>query len=502
MIFTPRDYQRMILAFGRDHPRFNCWGGTGIGKTATGLELFSEFKMFGEVEHALVISTKRVAGKVWPRQINRWESFHHLSCSVALGTPDQRVEAIRKRADITTINVENIPWLMQKMGEDEWFFDMVFADESSKLKSLRIDFRKSSLGKEFLRNGGGSKRAGKLARVAHKKVNRWVNLTGTPMANGLTDLWGQNWFIDAGARLGRTYSDFENRWFNWIRTGTDAWEAILTPTSWAEAEIKQRLRDVTITIDAKDYMDLPPTIYNKILVTLPKAAYDKYREMEKEMFTTVVDYEIEAVNSGAKSMKCRQLASGAAYIDDAGNWVTVHDEKLDALEDIVAELQGAPLIVAYQFKSDLARLKKRFPKAVYFDDSDATLDAFCAGKIQMLLLHPASAAHGIDEMQNHCRDICFFSMTWNLEEYIQTIERVGATRQVQAGFYRDVRVHLLIGENTIEEDMVERTESKASVQDAFKEAMKKRGYTSGSQNVFQSSDGGQIRGNDSLYEFS
>jgi SNF2 family DNA or RNA helicase len=173
-------------------------------------------------------------------------------------------------------------------------------------------------------------------------------------------------------------------------------------------------------------------------------------------------------------MKCRQLASGAVIYED-GNWVHVHDAKIEALQDIIEEANGEPVIVAYYFKSELDRLRAEFKQAVVFDGSEATLQRFIDGHIQVLLMHPLSDAHGIDDMQRACRIIAFFCPIWELEEYEQLIERIGPTRQVQAGFKRDVYVHVLVGENTIDEEMVERLKSKASVQEALLQAMKKRG---------------------------
>lgn len=474
-----RDYQGASRDFGLDRPRFNLWAGTGTGKTSVGVELYDHLRFFDEAQHLLVVSTKRVAKHVWTNELRKWENFEHLSISTAIGTPDQRIAALRAHSNITTINYDNLPWLIDVAG-DEWYWDMVIADESSRLKNLRIDTRVSTKGKVFLRKSGGSERAMRIAKIAHKKVRRWANFTGTPASNGLIDLWGQAWYLDGGQRLGRTFTAFKNRWFRQIKVGDDAFQFRLEAWPFAEEQIKAALSDLTLTIEAKDYFDLPPTVVNRIPITLPPKAYAHYREMEREMFTEIKNREIEAVNAGSKSMKLRQLASGAAYVQpddgsDAAQWVDVHDEKIEALRDIVSDLAGEPVVVAYFFKSDLARLKKAFPEGVYFDDSAKTLDDFCAGRIPVLFLHPASAAHGIDGMQEHCRNIVWFSMTWNLEDFQQTNERIGATRQVQSGFYRTVYVHLLVGENTIEEDMVDRVESKASVQDAVKAAMKKRG---------------------------
>lgn len=472
-IWTPRDYQRAARDFALDQPRVNLWMGTGTGKGSTGLAVFEHLRFFGEANKLLVISTKRVAQHVWPAEVAKWENFAHLSVAAAIGTPDQRLDALRRNANITTINIDNVPWLIDTIGE-HWPWDIVFADESSKLKNLRIDTRVSTTGKIFLRKSGGSERAQRLAKIAHKKIRRWLNLTGTPASNGLIDLYGQAWYLDAGQRLGRTFTAFRSRWFRQIKLG-DAFAFRLEPWPHADAEIKAALSDITLTIEAKDYFDLPPTVVNTIPVRLPPKAYAHYREMEKEMFTEILTHDIEAVNSGAKGMKMRQLASGAAYHDVDGSFVVTHDEKIEALRDIIGDLAGEPLIVSYQFKSDLARLRKAFPEGRYFDDSPATLADFVAGRTPLLFLHPQSAAHGIDGMQDHCRNIVWFSMTWDLEHFQQTNERIGATRQVQSGHYRTVFIHLLVGENTIEEEMVSRTTSKASIQDAVKAAMKKRG---------------------------
>ncbi|MFN7817814.1 MAG: SNF2-related protein [Burkholderiales bacterium] len=474
MHFNPRDYQRALRDFALDVPRCQWWAGTGVGKTASALELVSTLLLLGEARHVLVVSTKRIARMVWDREITKWSNFKHIDISVAVGTPAERIAAIKQRATITTINYDNLQWLVDTVGE-HWYWDMVIADESTRLKGLRIDMRRSSTGKVFARRSGGGKRAFDLARVSHKRVRRWINMTGTPLPNGLVDLWGQAWYVDAGARLGRSFTAFKERWFQQVRVGSDPWDFRLEPLRFAEQQIKDAIRDVTITIDAKDYFDLPPLVTNVVPVKLPPQAYSQYRQMEKEFFAEIYGHDIEAVSSGSKSMKCRQIASGAAYTDDAGNWIAVHDAKLDAVEDIVNELNGASVLIAYYFKSDLARLQKRFPKGRYFDDNPRTLDDFIRGRFQALFIHPQSGGHGIDGMQNVCNNIVVFSQTWDLESLEQVIERIGPTRQAQSGMNRPCYVHHIIAEGTIEEDMQERCESKASVQDAVRSAMKKRG---------------------------
>lgn len=480
--WNPRDYQREMRDFALDVPRCQLWASPGAGKTSTGLAIYDHLLWFNEVEHLLVVSTKRIAQYVWANEIARWDNFKHLTVAVATGTPEQRIAAIKRRAKITTINYELLPWLVETVGE-HWYWDMVIADESTKLKSLRIDMRTSPKGKVFARQSGGSSRAAAVAKVAHKKVRRWINLTGTPAPNGLIDLYGQAWFCDAGQRLGRSFTAFKDRWFRQVKVGDDAFAFRLEPYKHSDAEIRAVLRDITTTIDAKQYMDLPPVVTNVIKVPLPPKCRKLYDEMEEEYFIELRSArgieEVEAFNAGAKSMKCRQLASGAVYLkpDEVGDeapWISVHDEKIDAVQDICEELNGAPLLIAYQFRSDLARLQKAFPKGRYFDDNPRTLQAFRDGKIPQLFIHPASGGHGIDGMQDVCNNIAFFSQTWNLEEFEQVVERIGAVRQVSAGHFRSVYIHLIVAEDTVEEEMVHRVQTKASVQDSLKLAMKRR----------------------------
>jgi hypothetical protein len=482
-LWIPRDYQRAMRDLAIDVPRCQLWCSPGGGKTSTGLTVFDDLRWFGEAKRLLVLSTKRIAQYVWTNEMARWENFSHLTSAVAVGTPTQRLAALRMNADITTANYDVLPWLIETLG-DEWPFDMVIADESTKLKSLRIALVKHhKTGKEFYRVGGGGARTGQLARIAHKKVRRWICLTGTPAPNGLLDLYGQAWFCDAGQRLGRSFTAFQERWFRQIKVGDDAFAYKLEPYPHAEAEIKGLLKDITLTVDAGDYMDLPPVVTNVIKFKLRADHRKLYREMEKDYFIQLRSArgveDIEAFNAGGKSMKCRQLASGAVYakpdqVGDQAPWIAVHDSKLDAMQDIAEELNGAPLLIAYQFRSDLERLKKAFPKGRYFDDNPKTLADFRAGKIPQLFIHPASGGHGIDGMQDVCNNIAFFSPTWNLEEYEQVVERIGAVRQVSAGFFRSVYIHLIVAEDTVEEEMVERLQTKASVQESLKLAMKRR----------------------------
>lgn len=456
--FTPRDYQRAIMAHISAHERCNVWAKMGTGKTASTLAALDGLTLASDPFPALVLAPLRVATSTWPDEVSKWAQLKGLRIAAATGSTSQRSHIVHARhADIVTINYDKLPWLVDHLGP-LWPFRTVIADEATRLKSFR------------LKQGGV--RAQALGKVAHKRVRRWVNLTGTPAPNGLRDLWGQQWFIDEGVRLGRTFGAFESRWFNSKRVGASQFARELVPTESAQRQIEEALADCTITIRASDYLDLPPLVENVIPVELPPTARRHYRELEKEMFTTLAGgHEVEAFNAAALTQKCLQCANGAIYTGDAGEWQELHDAKLEALASIVEEGAGSPVLCAYQFKSDLARILKRFPFAVELK-SERQLQAFREGQILLGVGHPASMGHGVDGLQNHCHTVAFFSHWWSLEQRAQMIERVGPTRQVQAGKNVTVTVHDIIVKDTVDEVVLERHRTKASVQELLMSAMK------------------------------
>lgn len=474
-VFQPRPYQELIRTFGLNHDRFNLFASPGTGKTSAGLDLFESRRLMGEAHRLLVLAPKRVAVSTWPNEIPKWrESFGHLKAAAAVGTVDQRLAALRANADVTSTNYDNIPWLLEQYG-DEWPFDMVFADESTRLKGLRVSLQRrrrndGTWGEEFL-TGQGASRARALAEIAHKKVRFWVNATGSPAPNGLKDLWGPQWFVDAGRRLGNSFSAFESRWFRHV-PGADGYSSI-EPLPYAEREIQALMRRCSITVDARDWFPLEDVIERNIYVDLPPAARRHYREMEKDFFTDIGNVEVEVFNAGSKVNKCLQIANGALIHDtERGAWVKVHDEKLAALESIVEETNGENLLVTYQFKADRDRILKAFPKARFLDDNPKTVQDFQQGKIRMLLCHPKSAGHGLD-LQHNCRTLVDYSSGWDLECDEQVIERIGPTRQFQIGKKVSVFRYRIVARGTLEEHSVlPRLKHKMSVQDAIKAAMK------------------------------
>lgn len=453
MKFIPRKYQTPAIEHILKHPKCAVFMSMGMGKTVTVLSAVDVLSLLGDVKRTLVIAPLRVATGVWPVEVRKWTHTRYMRVSVITGDAEQRKAALRTEVDVYCINYENIQWLVEQCKKG-WPFDTVVCDESTRLKSLR--------------SKGGGKRTAALRSVA-RCTKRWINLTGTPAPNGLVDLWGQLWFLDFGERLGATFTAFANRWFrqNWNGFGYE-------PMPHSNAEIHAKIEDICLTLKAEDYFDIEDPILTDVKVQLPAKARALYDRFESEMFAELEGHELEAFNAAALTNKCSQLANGAAYIDDKRNWKGVHDAKIEALDSIVTEAAGAPVLVSYWFKSDLARLKKAFPKGRTLDKKQKTVDDWNEGKIPLLFAHPQSAGHGLN-LQYGGNILVFFSMTWDLELYDQIIERIGPVRQLQAGFDRAVFIYRILAEDTVDEVMAARLINKRTVQDALLDALKKKG---------------------------
>jgi SNF2 family DNA or RNA helicase len=454
MKFAPRPYQQQIIDFEIDTPRCAVYAGMGLGKTVATLTALDAIEPI-EPGPALVVAPLRVAQSTWPDEAKKWDHLSHLEVVPIIGSGKERAAALTCVANVYTINYENIPWLVEYLG-DRWPFTKIVADESTKLKGFRLR--------------QGTQRAKALAKVAHAKASRFIELTGTPSPNGLVDLWGQAWFLDKGERLGRTFQAFADRWFrtDWSGYG-------LEPRDGARAEIEERLRDICLSLDARDHFDIAQPIVNVIRLELPAKARQLYEKMEREMFFELGESEFEAFNAASKTIKCLQLASGAIYNDDQ-SFTEVHDVKLQALEEVIEEASGMPVLVAYHFKSDLVRLQKAFPRGRHLDKDAQTIRDWNAGKIPILFAHPASAGHGLN-LQDGGNILVFFSHWWSLEEHQQIIERIGPTRQAQAGHDRPVFVHHLVAADTVDELVMARRETKRELQDLLLEAMKRKEVT-------------------------
>lgn len=456
--FTPRPYQHLIISHILDNPRCAVFADMGTGKTSSTLTALSILAMV-EPGAALVVAPLRVAATTWPDEAKKWVHLENFKVVAVVGSPEERVRALKQKADVYTINYENLPWLISFLGKDR-FFGTVVADESTKLKGFRIS--------------QGSVRARALGKVAHTRVKRFIELTGTPSPNGLKDLWGQIWFLDRGHRLGTSFTAFTDRWFQKVQVGADRNAVHIVPFDHSQGQIQEQLKDLCLSIAAKDYFDIKDPIINNIEIELTGKARKLYNDMEKEMFIELANNtEVEAFNAASKTMKCLQLASGAIYTDDQGTWQQIHDLKIQALESIVEEAAGMPVLVAYHFKSDLERLLKAFPQGRHLDKDPKTIHDWNAGKIPVLFAHPASAGHGLN-LQDGGNIMVFFSHWWDLEQFQQIIERIGPTRQAQAGYDRPVFIYHIVAKNTMDEVVMERRESKREVQDLLMEAMKRR----------------------------
>lgn len=476
MRYIPRSYQPAITNFILDNERSNIFARMGSGKTASALEAFVILKLFGEAKRCCVVAPKRVAANVWIDAVTKDfpESFAHLTIAAAVGTPEQRKRAVMSRPDILCVNYEAIEWLIAGYGNGEnWPFDMMIADESGRLKGLRVGMRVSSKGKDYLQ-GQGSVRAKALAQIAHRKVRRWVGLNGSPTPNGILDLWAQLWFCDGGKRLGTSFTAFEQRWFRTFSNadGYTGWE----PMAHSQGEIENLIRDVCLTVDPRQALGVKDTIESNVYVTLPPAARKAYDAMEKELFADLKNgIYIEAFNNGSKANKCLQLANGAVYHDtETKAWVTTHDEKIEALKSVVSEANGEPVLVRYCFVPDRERILKANPGFRFLDNNPKTIDDWNKGRIPGLVTHAASAGHGLN-LQHGGRILCDYSSHYNLGEDEQIIERLGGTRQVQSGYDRDVYRYRIVARDTIEEHSVlPRLTEKMSVQDSLLRALDRR----------------------------
>jgi SNF2 family DNA or RNA helicase len=404
---------------------------------------------------ALILAPKRVAVGTWPDEAEKWDSFGDSVVPIT-GSQTERIMALRQHTNFFSTNYEQLPWLVDFYGS-KWPFRTIIADEITRLKGMRL-------------NQGGV-RTKKLAKVAWLPgVERFVGLTGTPAPNGLKDLWGQLWYLDHGERLGRTFEAFKQRWFqrSWDGHGIE-------PLNFAQEQIQEKIRDLCITIDPRDYgLQIDEPIETEIEIELPGKAMDTYRQMERTMFIELereaMVHEVEAVSAAGRTNKCLQIANGFVYGEDRAVH-EIHMAKIEALESIAEEANGMPLLVSVQFKPDFAMIKRAFPKARHIDE--IKISDWNAGWVPMLLVHPDSAGHGLN-LQEGSNILVDYSSSWNLEHDQQVIERIGPMRQYQSGLDRPVYRYRIMARGTVDYLVKERRETKRSVQAILMEAMKRR----------------------------
>jgi SNF2 family DNA or RNA helicase len=397
------------------------------------------------VAKVLVIAPKRVAEDTWSRESAKWDHLHDLRISKVLGAPEQRAAALRAEADIYIINRENVKWLTEHCGK--WDFDTVVIDELSSFKS--------SQSQRF-----------KALRKVIVSCTRVIGLTGTPAANGYMDLWSEIYLLDRGKRLGLSITLFRQTYFD--NVSRDMHYGIYVLKRHAEGVINSKLSDICLSMNAKDYLDMPERIENEIPIVLSDAEKAKYERMEKEALLELEDgAEIAAFNMGAVMNKLLQLANGFAYDEDKVPH-RIHEKKLDALDEIIDVNPGQPVLVFYWFKADLEALRSRFPKARTLDTSEDIAD-WNDGKIDLLFVHPASAGHGLN-LQEGGHIIVWYGVTWSLELYQQANARL--YRQGQKADH--VVINHLIAAGTIDEQVMRALKRKDVTQAALMKALKER----------------------------
>lgn len=447
------DYQHEGVEHIFSYERCALWMPMGGGKTATTLTALDMLSLTEDVWPTLVLAPLRVARGVWPQEPGEWEHLQHLTVQPIIGTDLARRRRLENEtAHIYTLNYDNLPWLVKYYEEigKPWPFKTVVADEATRLRSFR------------LRQGG--KRANALGKVAWNGTERFIELTGTPAPKGLVSLWGQLWFLDKGQRLGRTYTAFDQRWF------TKGWDGFsVEPMPHAQKEISDLVSDICRTIVG---MPVDKPIFVEVECDIGADVRRLYREMEKEFFIEIANNEVAAANSAVKSAKLHQLVQGAVYINDKMEWREVDKAKLDALKSVIEEAAGMPVLVAYKFQSDLARLKAAFPRGKVLGTDPKVIKDWNDGKIPLLFAHPASAGHGLN-LARGGNILAFFALDWDLELFLQIIERIGPMRQKQAGFKRPVFVYLIKVKNSIDDLIHTRLITRRSVQDLLLEAARK-----------------------------
>lgn len=471
------EYQKECVLHQLYHNESMLWLQMGLGKTPITLTTIVDRMRAGQVQKTLIFGPLRVIQAVWEREARKWEHTRHLKFSVMHGTKEQRLRALFAKADVYLINYEAMNWLAETL--DHYYlsqgkplpFQMVVYDEISKLKnstSLRMA-------------GGNRDRKDKHGTVHKIKVTGWrkiiphipirTGLTGTPASNGYLDLHGQYLAIDNGQRLGKFITHFKDDFF-----ASDYMGWTHTPTELGKQAIEERISDITKKMDAKDYLDMPAVQVTNMLVDMPPKARKGYQDVERDMFTQLESgREVEVFSRSSVSNKCLQFCNGSPYYPESTEYEALHDAKLDALESILEEAGGQPVLCSYTFKADAERILKRFKSykpvnltAVASKDTEKVINDWNSGKLKLLIGHPASMGHGIDGLQEAGNIIVWFGLNWSLELYEQMNGRID-----RQGQKRPVSIIRILCRDTIDLAVVDAIERKTDDQEGLKAALQR-----------------------------
>ena len=434
-------YQHRMIDFIYNTPKCAVWAGLGLGKTITTLTAITDVLDSLTVCKVLIIAPLRVANSVWHTEAKRWTHTKDLIFSIVTGSEKERISALFKSADIYVINRENVQWLVEHY-KTKWPYDLVVIDESSSFKSA-------------------SSQRFKALKKVRTLTDRMVQLTGTPSPNGLIDIWSQMFLLDGGERLGKTISAYKMRFF---QTGHNGYT--LKPVNNADKIIHRLIDDMVISLNVDDYLQMPERIDTVMRVNMPLARLAEYKQLEREFLIQINDNEIVAYNAATLAGRLLQMCNGAIYTDELKNWTELHTAKLDALDEILEDNQDENLLIAYNYKTDLIRLKARYPDAVVLDNDPDIITRWNNGEIKMLLAHPASAGHGLN-LQHGGSIIVWFGLNWSLELYQQFNGRLH--RQGQT---KPVRIVHIVADGCIDDKVMRAIENKAQTQQELLNALK------------------------------
>ena len=450
--FIPHKYQLTAINHVINVPKCGLFLDMGLGKTVSTLTAIKELKYNRfQVNKVLIIAPKKVAEGTWSKEKDKWNHTKDFRVSLVLGSQQKRIKALSVNADLYIINRENIPWLVDYLRND-WYFDTVVIDESSSFKNSR------------------SKRF-KALKMVLPKINRLIELTGTPSPNGVEDLWAQIYLLDQGIRLERYITHFRAKYMEPNkRNRSQIFDYKIKDGVYDS--IINKISDICISMKSEDYLELPDLSYNEIPVILNDKARRDYDKMERDFVLELegAEDEITAVNAAALSNKLLQISNGAVY-DSTGIYTEVHDAKIEAFLELVERLQGKSLLVFYNFQHDRDRIKRALEKSdLVVKELKTTQDEddWNAGKIDILLTHPASAAYGLN-LQEGGNHVCWFGLSWNLEHYQQANKRLHRQGQKEK-----VIIHHLVTQGTRDEDVMRALDNKAGVQEEIMQSLKAR----------------------------
>ena len=455
MKFIPHDYQAYVTKEILNKPRIAVFMEMGLGKTASTLCAIDDliYNRF-EVDHVLVITKKSIARLTWPEEIEKWDNFHHMSISPIIGTPKKRLQALEKKADIYTVNVENVEWLLNYFKEKKkWPFQMLVVDESSLMKKRR------------------RKRTSRYhqVEVMSQVTKRVVLLTGTPTPNGYLDLFGQIYLLDFGKRFSTSEEKFKITYFAPNKVGPNHEVYSWRLRNGAKEIIEEKIKDISFSLMSSDHIKMPERVDNVIMLKLGEREQAIYDEMERDYLVTIDDTTLVALSAGVVAGKLLQMANGACYKNESHDYVDIHDIKLQALKDIVDETDQ-PVLVAYSYEHDLERFKSYFKGYDYeiFDGTESQKKRWDEGEIKIFFAHPAQAGHGLN-LQRGGHIIVWFGLTWNLEHYLQFNARL-----YRQGQKETVIIHHLLVKGSMDEDVYKAIKKKDELQSSLMTSLKAR----------------------------